>query len=127
MELEDTMRDGIGLPYRPPPPVRSAADRAAEAASSSSSSSRSKSKSKSKSKSRDKEVDMEDMDGVLPNGGGNGDGLGQGQGLGPELSMYAQGGLAEDQVAFCGWRIPDARRVVGVGAFASLLYLPYSG
>ena len=60
---------------------------------------------------------MEDMDGVLPNGGGNGNGLGQGQGLGPELSMYAQGGLAEDQVAFCGWRIPDARRVVGIGVF----------
>jgi hypothetical protein len=120
MELEDTLRDGIGLPYAPPAPVRTASERAAEASSSSSRNGGGKSKSKSKSKSRDKErergkkgtgggdmdVDMEDMDGLLSGGSSE---------AAAALGVYSQRGIGADQEAFHGWRIPDARRMVGVG------------
>lgn len=108
MELEDTLRDGIGIPYVPPPPIRSK-DEAAALRKASEKSDKSRDK---KGKSRDKKksngnVDIEDLDGGMGNAESGPSGSGAG-------ALYAQGGIGPDQEAFFGWRIPDARRVVGV-------------
>lgn len=116
MELEDTLRDGIGIPYVPPPPIRSK-DEAAALRKASEKSDKSRDK---KGKSRDKKksngnVDIEDLDGGMGNAESGPSGSGAG-------ALYAQGGIGPDQEAFFGWRIPDARRVVGVGeSFVDLL------